>query len=82
MLEIVDADLRRFAITDRAKMSGDFQPALVRFLYHSAQLGAADVHINLERGGTLIGPEVHHAARVVGPCNSCITGVNEPAPSR
>ena len=36
VLEIIDADLSRFAITDRTKMAADFQSALVSFFHGGA----------------------------------------------
>src|SRR3989454_10102108 len=67
MLQVVNADLRGFAKTDRAKMTCNFQSALVGLFYCCAQFGARDVHVGLKRGGAFIRPEVHHATRVVGP---------------
>ena len=65
MLEIIDADLGRFAITDRTQVPGDFQPAFVRLFYRRAQLFARDIHVGFERRCALVSPVVHHTARIV-----------------
>ena len=67
VLEIVDAERRSFSKGHRAQMSGDLQSALVRLLDRRGELGARDVHVRLERRCAFIGPEVHHAPRVVRP---------------
>src|SRR6185369_500913 len=65
MLEIVDTNLSGFLITNRAKMTSDFQSTLVCLFDGRAQLISRDIHIGLKGGGSLISPEVDHPSRVV-----------------
>src|SRR6185295_4084446 len=66
VFEIVDADLRRFTIADRTKMSGYLEPAFVRFFDSRSQFGARDVHVGFERSSALVCPKVDHLPRVFG----------------
>ena len=65
VFEIVDAELRRFAIGDRTEMTGDLESARMRGIDRRLQLGACDVDIGLERGRAFIRPVVHGLRRVV-----------------
>ena len=65
MLEVIDSERRRLAIGHRAEMTRDLEPPLVRLLDRGAELGARDVHVRLERRRAGVGPEIHHAPRVV-----------------
>jgi len=67
VFEVVDSQIRRFAVGNRAEVTGDLQPSLVRFLNRRAELVTADVHVGLERRRALVSPVVHLTPRVVGP---------------
>ena len=66
VLEVVNAERGSLVETDRAEVAGDFEPALVGFVYRGAQLGAGDVHVRLEIVGALLGPVGDGAAGVIG----------------
>ena len=49
VLEVVDSEVRRLAIRDRAQMTSDFQASLVALLESRAQFVAREVHVRFER---------------------------------
>ena len=57
VLEVVDAELDGFGIGDGAEVAGDFDAAPVGFVDRGLELGARDVHVGLEGGDALVGPE-------------------------
>ena len=65
MLEVVDAQRCRLTIRHRAEVPRHLEAAFVRLLDRGPELRARDVHVRLERGRAGVGPEVHHASRVV-----------------
>src|SRR5690606_38140395 len=64
VFEVVDPYLGSFLVADRAEVTGNLQAPLVSFLDHGTKLVASDVHISLERGGSLVRPEVHNLSSV------------------
>ena len=75
VLEVVDADLGSFAITNRTQMTGNFQSALMRFFYGCAQfilpfLGLASTRANLLAMFALVlvtqGLLNHYGVKLVG----------------
>src|SRR6267142_2355405 len=66
MLEIVDADLRCFPKTDRAKMSGHLESTFVCFFDGRAQFSTGDVHVSFERSSAFVSPKVDHLPRIFG----------------
>ena len=71
VLKVVDADLSRFLKTDRAQMARDLETAFVRLFHGGSQFVTGDVHVGLERCGSLVCPEVDlfsgifHSAQLV-----------------
>src|SRR5262244_368567 len=65
VLEIVDSDLRRFLVRDRAEVTRDLQTSLVRLLDSGGELLARDVLIGLERGRAVIRPECDRLTSVL-----------------
>ncbi len=47
-------------------MTGELEAALMGLLNGGRQFITRNVHVCLERGGALLGPEVHHAPGIVG----------------
>ncbi len=66
VLQIVDADRRRLAESDRAQVAGDLDAALMCRLHSGREFGARDVHVGLERSRALIGPEPDHTGGLIG----------------
>ncbi len=66
MLEVVDAELGGLGVGDGAEVAGDLEVELMRFVDGGLQLVAGDVHVGLEAGDTLRGPEADGLAGVVG----------------
>ncbi len=65
VFEIVDADGRSFAEANRAQMSGDFEPALVRLFHGGGQFSVRNVHVSLEGRNSHVGPIIDCLARIV-----------------
>ena len=66
VLQIIDAQSRRFAKADRAEMPGHFDAVCVRCLHGRAQFFGRDVHVRLEGSHALRDPKLHHAACIFG----------------
>ena len=66
VLEVVDTDLRRLGIVDRAQVARHLQAAPVRLFDHCPHFLARDVRVGLERGHAAIRPVRHRLPRVVG----------------
>ena len=62
VLEVVDAELGGFGIGDGAEVAGELEAELVGLVDGGLELGAGDVHVGLEAGGALRGPEVDGGA--------------------
>src|SRR5437764_8692901 len=67
VLEIVYADLGRLRICDRAKMAGNLEATLVRFLDRGLHFLASYVFVGLEGSDAPVGPVRHSLARVLRP---------------
>jgi len=65
VLQIVDAELRRFGISDRTEMAGNLQMEGMRGLNSGSEFGTGDMHVCLEVVGTCSGREVDEGAGVV-----------------
>src|SRR4051812_49553694 len=65
MLEIVDADRRCLAKSDRAQVTCDLELVLVSFLHRSPKFIARDVHISLKASRAFCNPVIDRAAGIV-----------------
>src|SRR5262249_44710660 len=70
VLEIVDSDLRRLLVGDRAEVTRDLQTSLVRLLDRGGELLARDVFVSLERGHAVIRPKSNGLTRILRPRES------------
>ena len=66
VLEVVDAELGGLGVGDGAEVAGELEAVLVGLVDGGLELGAGDVHVGLEGGGSLGGPEVDGGAGVFG----------------
>ena len=64
VLEIVDAEVRRFGVRHGTQMSGDLEAALMSLVDRGAELGARDLHVRLERRRAHCRPIRHLPSRV------------------
>src|SRR3954462_15569483 len=65
MLEIVDADRRCLAKSDRAQVTCDLELVLVSFLHRSPKFIARDVHISLKASRAFCNPVIDRTAGIV-----------------
>ena len=66
VLQVVDAELRGLPVGHRTEVPGELHPPGMGCLERGAQLRPGDVHVRLERRRAGVGPEVDHAACVIG----------------
>ena len=65
MLDLIDAEIRRLSVRDRAQMPCDFETQLMRFIDRRTQQLRRNEHVGFEAGKAPSGPEPYVFARAL-----------------